>query len=58
MPVLDSVPNALNTTTSSTPYACRDRQLSDGYYLQVRVYYPNGKYGMGDKFRELYTILP
>lgn len=50
MAVLESSPNALNTTSSATPYGCKDRVMRDGYFLQVRDYAPDGTYIMLDKF--------
>ena len=50
MPVLESQPNELNTTSTATPYGCRDRVIKGGYYMDSRVYSENGTFATVQKF--------
>ena len=50
MAVLDSLPNALNTLRSTTPYGCSNRAFKDGYYLEQRRYLPDGSYTLDQVF--------
>lgn len=50
MPVLDNPALPNNSKLGNEPYLCQQRKRKEGYFVQVRRYFPDGSYSMGPEF--------